>query len=573
MLRKSTLPITLNLLMLTSLLAFQTGHAQPNIGYTQVISGLTSPIDIVNAGDGSNRLFVVQQNGTIRAYNSTYTFLGNVVTVQGVFFVGGADERGLLSMAFHPDYETNRFFYVFYNTVVSGVNYVNLARYQTRADNPNLADDTSRRVLLTVEKPFSNHNGGRIQFGPDNTLYLSIGDGGSGGDPNNNAQNGNSLLGKMLRLHVLTGDSAYLAPYYTIPANNPYTDDAAVRDEIFAMGLRNPFRWSFDRLTYDMWIGDVGQDAREEIDFLAAGIPDAANFGWRCYEGTIPFNTAGCPPPSSFIAPIYDYPNPTPGARAVTGGHVYRGSAYPALYGYYVAADVYSGVQYKILPNGAGWWVTTQTGPTNIVAFGESEAGEVYAVNIGTSSVSQLISNTGLPLRLTNFNALRKNDHIEISWKTAYEYDIRNFQVEYSFDGRNYQQAQSVTATNSLNGSAYSVKHFLAQTGTVYYRLRIINADGSDEYSTVVTTSWDKQLNGAFIPGMVRNNRLLLTIYEPSFTTLRLVSPLGQVMYTRNITGMNGFNEITLPALPQGAYVVHLAGNGKEYSTRIVVSQ
>ena len=560
------------ILLLTLLLSFQTGHAQPNLVYVPVISGLSAPIDIVNAGDGTNRLFVVQQAGTIRVYNSAYTFLGNLVTVAGVTFGGFGDERGLLSMAFHPDYETNRFFYVFYNTNVGGVDFVNLARYQTRADNPNLADDTSRKVMLTVQKPFSNHNGGRLQFGPDNTLYLTIGDGGSGGDPFNNAQNGNSLLGKMIRLHVLTGDSAYIAPYYSIPANNPYSDDPSVRDEIFAMGLRNPFRWSFDPLTYDIWIGDVGQDAREEIDFLAAGIPPSANFGWRCYEGNLDYNTSGCGPQSNYIFPIFDYPNPNPGAAAVTGGQVYRGSAYPALYGYYVAADVYSGRHYKILPNAGGWWVSSQTGPTNIVAFGAAENGEVYAVNIG-GSVSQLTTNTGLPFRLISFNALRKNDHIEISWKTAYEYDVKSFQVEYSFDGRTFQPAQSVMASNNMNGSAYEVQHHIAQTGVIYYRLRITNADGSLEYSPIVTTTWDKQTNGVTIPGIVRNNRLLLTIHEPSFTSLRIISNLGQTMFVRNISGMKGFNEINLPELPAGAYVVNLVGNERQHSGRIVISR
>src|SRR5688572_14455673 len=344
-------------LLLTLLFSFQIGHAQPNVQYTPVITGLNQPIDIVNAGDGTNRLFVVQKEGLIRVYSAAFAPLGNLVTVAGISSGG---ERGLLSLAFHPNYETNRFFYVYYTTTTGSspntTTFINIARYQTRADNPNLADDTSRKVLLSIAKPtgdnFTNHNGGRLQFGNDGMLYFATGDGGSGGDPFNNAQNGNSLLGKMIRLNVVvTGDEAYVAPYYTIPADNPYTDDPAVRDEIFAMGLRNPFRWGFDRLTYDMWIGDVGQDNREEIDFLPAGIPPSANFGWRCYEGDEPFNVIGCLPQPSYIAPVYDYPNPSPGAAAVTGGHVYRGAAYPAMYGYYFATDFYSGTLYKILPN------------------------------------------------------------------------------------------------------------------------------------------------------------------------------------------------------------------------------
>ncbi|MGB8195127.1 MAG: PQQ-dependent sugar dehydrogenase, partial [Chitinophagaceae bacterium] len=572
--RNATLRLSIGvLLMLTLIFSPILLTAQPRLVYEPAISGgLSSPIDIVNAGDGTNRLFVVQQAGTIRVYNQSHAYLGNLVTVAGVTFVGGGDERGLLSMAFHPDYETNRFFYVYYNTNVAGVDYINIARYQTRADNPNLADDTSRKVMLTIQKPFTNHNGGRLQFGQDGKLYFATGDGGSGDDPFNNSQNGNSLLGKMIRLHVLTGDSAYVAPYYSIPLDNPYVADPAIRDEIFALGLRNPFRWSFDRLTGDMWIGDVGQDQVEEIDYRAASATAGVNYGWACFEGTIPNESDACTPGATYIDPIFQYPNPNPGAAAVTGGQVYRGSAYPAMYGYYVAADVYSGTHYKIKSNGSGgWFITSQAGPGNIVAFGEAENGEVYAVNIA-GSISHLTTTTLVPIKLLSLNAIRKNDHVQVNWKTAYESDLRSFEIEYSTDGRNYQLAQSVTPRNSINGFTYSVQHFLATTGVVYYRLKMVNADGSFEYSPVVTTSSDKQLNGAVIPGLVRNNRLLLTVYEP-FEQLKLVSALGQTLYTRNIRGMSGFNEITLPDLPAGTYVVQLAGKERQYSQRIVVAR
>lgn len=551
-------------------------HSQPNLVYSSpVISGLSSPIDIVHAGDGTNRLFVVQQGGAIRVYNAAYSFLGTLVTVAGIS-TGG--ERGLLSLAFHPDYETNRFFYVYYTTTDgSNTTYIIVARYQTRADNPNLADDTSRKVLLTIAKPtgssFTNHNGGRLQFGNDGYLYFATGDGGSGGDPFNNAQNGNSLLGKMIRLWPrANADSAYLAPYYSIPADNPYVSDPAVRDEIFALGLRNPFRWSFDRLTQDMWIGDVGQDAREEINFRAAGPPSPGNYGWRCYEGNLAFNTSGCLPMNNYISPVYDYPNPTSGPAAVTGGHVYRGSTYPTMQGIYIAADVYSGTHYKIRPRSSGGWsVTTQAGPTNIVSFGEAENGELFAVNI-TGNISQVTTNTALPVRLVNFNAVRKNDHVLISWKTANEAGLRLYEVEYSTDGRSFQLAQAATPLNNINGSSYAVQHFTPLTGLVYYRLKISNEDGSTGYSAVVATNWDRQLNGAVIPGLVRNNRLVITLYEP-FTQLRLVTPVGQTVYSRNIQGMTGFNEINLPALPGGTYILHLQGKEKQFSKQLVITR
>lgn len=570
--RNATLYLSATLLV--TIFSFQTTRSQlPNIVYSPaVISSLSSPLDVVNAGDGTNRLFVVERSGAIKIYSAAYAFIGTLVTVADVYAPGGFDERGLLSVAFHPDYETNRFFYVYYNTVVSGVNYVNLARYQTRADNANIADDTSRKVMLTIQKNFNNHNGGRLLFGQDGYLYLSTGDGGSGNDPDNNAQNGNSLLGKMIRLNPNTSLTAYNAPYYTIPADNPYVTDPNVRDEVYAMGLRNPYRWSFDRLTGDMWIGDVGQAAREEIDFRAAGPPAPLNFGWRCFEGTIPNPAFGsCTIYGTHTPPIYDYPNTGTGA-SVTGGHVYRGPDYGALQGVYIAADVFSGTHYKIKSNGmGGWTVATQSGPTNIVGFGEAENGKLYAASL-SGSIFEITTNSTLPVRITNFTALRKNGEIEVSWRTAHESGLKEFQLEYSVDGRNYQPAATLAAANNANGAAYAHRHMLAVGGTVYYRIKVLNLDNSYEYSPVLTIQLDKPLTGANIPTLVKNNRLVFTVYEP-YTMLRVVSPTGNVLLNRNITGMTGLNDITLPALPAGAYIVQLTGKGRPFSGRIVVNQ
>lgn len=559
-------------------LSFQNVQSQlPNIVYTSpVISGLSAPVDIVNAADGTGRLFVVERGGAIQIYSSAYSFIGTLITVSGISFFGGFDERGLLSVAFHPDYETNRFFYVYYTTLVAGVNYVNLARFQTRADNPNLADDTSRKVMLTIQKNYNNHNGGRLLFGQDGYLYLSTGDGGSGNDPDNNAQNGNSLLGKIIRLNVNTGATAYDPPYYTIPADNPYTTDPLVRDEVYAMGLRNPYRWSFDRLTGDMWIGDVGQAAYEEINYRAAGPLAPLNFGWRCFEGVNP-NTAfpGCVPYGTHTPPIYEYPNPAGTGASVTGGHVYRGPDYGALQGVYIATDVYSGTIYKIKKNGAGWTINTQakqpSDPSTIVAFGEAENGKMYAVALG-GTVVEVTTNSTLPVRITNFNAVRRNGQVDISWRTTYEAGLKEFQLEYSLDGRNYQLVSSIAAVNNANGSTYLYKHALAAGSVVYYRLKVYNADGSFEFSPVLTIQLDKQLSGAVIPSLVKNNRLVFTLYEP-YTMVRVISPGGTVLLSRNVEGMIGVNDITLPSLPAGTYIVQFTGKSKPFSGRIVVNQ
>jgi glucose/arabinose dehydrogenase len=351
----------------------------PQISLTSVItSGLSAPMQFVHAGDGSKRIFIVQKAGSIRVYDSTFNFLSVFGTVSNVSTNG---ERGLLSMAFHPNYATNGFVYVYYTNTAGNLE---LARYHVNSGSPNTLDAASKVIVLTIPHPTnSNHNGGELHFGIDGYLYLSTGDGGGAGDVPNNAQNTAVLLGKILRLAVNTSATA---PYYSVPAGNPFSN------EVYAYGLRNPYRWSFDKATQDMWIGDVGQDSWEEINFRAAAATSGANYGWRCYEGNATYNSSGCTG-TNYIFPVHAYATQNP-AASITGGVVYRGSTYPALQGCYLSADFYSGVFYKIVPNGSGWDITTQTlSPTGIVDFGETESGEVYVVSNTGNSVYRVTSN------------------------------------------------------------------------------------------------------------------------------------------------------------------------------------
>jgi len=369
--------------------------AQPNIALTSVITtNLSAPTQLVNAGDGSKRVFIVQKGGTVRVYDSTFQFLSTFVTAPNISSSG---EQGLLSMAFHPDYKKNGFFYVYYTNAAGDLE---ISRYKVSSNDANIADPASKVVVITIPHPnFSNHNGGELHFGKDGFLYLSTGDGGGGGDPNGNAQKTTVLLGKILRFNVNT---AQTPPYYTIPAGNPFGN------EVFALGLRNPYRWSFDRLTGDMWIGDVGQDAFEEINFRAASSLCGANYGWRCYEGNATFNTTNCAAASNYVFPAYAYPTQNP-AASVTGGVVYRGKEYASLKGCYFAADFYSGVFYKIIPNvNNTWTVGTQTlSPTGIVDFGETENGEVYVVSNTRNSVSRITA-----AAITSTNDIQTNNAI-----------------------------------------------------------------------------------------------------------------------------------------------------------------
>lgn len=325
-------------------------------------SGLSSPVGIAHAGD--DRLFVVQQGGQIRIINADGTINQTpFLNISSIIVSGG--EQGLLGLAFHPDYETNGRFFVNY-TNPSGDTVI--ARYQV-SDDPNVASPTGT-VLLTIEQPFSNHNGGDIHFGPDGYLWISMGDGGSGGDPQDNGQDINSLLGKMLRINV---DGAT----YTSPADNPFvgTDGA---DEIWSYGLRNAWKFSFDRENGDVWIADVGQNAIEEINHESSTEP-AINYGWRCYEGNSPYNLDGCAAQETMTFPVATY-NHSDGC-SITGGYVYRGTSYPNLTGKYFFGDFCSKeVGWVDEDNNLEFLVNSNI---SITAFGQDASGELYVVGSG----------------------------------------------------------------------------------------------------------------------------------------------------------------------------------------------
>jgi len=301
-------------------------------------------------------------------------------------------EQGLLGLAFHPDYATNGYFYVNYtdtdgDTVVS--------RFTVTFD-PDAADPSSEQILLSIPQPYSNHNGGDLAFGTDGYLYISTGDGGSGGDPQNYAQNPLTFLGKILRIDVDTGSP------YGIPADNPFVSDPGVLDEIWALGLRNPWRFAFDSLTGDFWIADVGQSAREEINFQDAASPGGENYGWRCYEGTLPYNTTGCDGPESYEFPVFEFPHPE--HCSVTGGVVYRGTSYPELDGYYFFMDYCSGNMWSLFSDGQGGWQVDDYGVfvSFISSFGADAAGEVYACSLSDGTLYKMES-AGTVIPALNF--------------------------------------------------------------------------------------------------------------------------------------------------------------------------
>jgi glucose/arabinose dehydrogenase len=337
----------------------------------KVVGGFSSPVGVTNAGDGSGRLFVVEQGGRVRIVKGgkiTGTFLDLTSRTNA------SGEQGLLGLAFHPDFSTNGYVYAYY-TMASGGD-VRISRYTANAARTSASRSTEYHIITIEHSAHSNHNGGGLAFGPDGYLYAAVGDGGGSNDPNNNGQNKNTHLGKILRINI-NGTGSGTFGHYAIPADNPFVS-ADGADAVWAWGLRNPWRISFDRATGDLYIGDVGQGAWEEVDLEDVADPGGNNYGWRIMEGAH-CRVAGCTPPANDVLPVAEYGHGL--GCSITGGYVYRGS-HQDLQGLYVYGDYCSGRLWTMNANGTGETVRRDTS-LNITSFGESEAGELYLTHHG----------------------------------------------------------------------------------------------------------------------------------------------------------------------------------------------
>jgi glucose/arabinose dehydrogenase len=368
----------------------------PTIQLQQVASGLTSPVTVTNAGDGSGRLFIVQQTGEIRILINGTVLPTPFLDISEL--VGcGCGEQGLLGLAFHPDYANNGFFYVDYTDDDGNTQ---VARYTVSAVDPNVADPGSRHPILNQDQPFSNHNGGQLAFGPDGYLYIALGDGGSGGDPQENGQNLNTWLGKILRVDINGDDFPDPDLNYAVPPDNPFVGIAGL-DEIWAYGVRNPWRCTFDRVTGDFFIADVGQGTREEINFQPAASSGGENYGWDVLEGTfchedIPQGSCNQFLTGGSTLPVLEYSHAF--GCSVTGGYRYRGQAYPQLQGIYFYSDLCSGTIWGAIQDN-GKWVSQdllQSGLT-VTTFGEDEAGEIYVANYSDGTLYQIVAEGPTP--------------------------------------------------------------------------------------------------------------------------------------------------------------------------------
>jgi glucose/arabinose dehydrogenase len=402
--------VVVAILPLLMSLAATVGAVDPILSLELLVGGLTDPVIIANAGDGSGRLFIGEQAGLVWVWDGHQLLPTPFLDITAQLASGS--DLGLLGLTFDPEFAANRFLYIHYSAPDDTGDpeihhFTMIARLAVDAGNPNQVDPTSETLLLRYPHPYATHDGGSIEFGADGLLYIGLGDGGSAGDPENRSQNPNTLLGKILRIDP-QGDSFPADPdrNYTIPPDNPFVGLPG-EDEIWALGLRNPWRFSFDRTTGDLFIGDVGQAAWEEVNLLPAGGPGGVNFGWRCYEGNHPFNTTGCGAPEDYQFPILEYSHGQ--GCSVTGGYRYRGAAFPNLVGYYLYADYCTGTVSGATTNGSTWSSTPLLSSfLSVTTFGEDEAGELYVADHvpGTGAVYRIIDTSPIdPVFIDGFES------------------------------------------------------------------------------------------------------------------------------------------------------------------------
>lgn len=565
------------------------GYAQVQLTNAFPMLSFTRPVLVTHAGDGTDRVFVVQQDGRIKVFPNdegvtaaeTFLDINNKLS-------STVSEQGLLGLAFPPDYADSGYFYVNY-TAPSPLRTV-IARYSVTAD-PDKADSLSEQVILTVNQPYTNHNGGMLMFGTDGYLYIGMGDGGSGGDPLGHGQNTQTLLGTILRIDVDTTSG------YRIPPTNPFSGSPGLgREEIFAWGIRNPWRFSQDPATGLIYLGDVGQNAWEEIDIVENGL----NYGWRCYEGNAVYNSSGCGPITDYAFPIAVYPH-SGGDCSVTGGYVYTGYRRPELTGAYIYGDYCTGRTWLLRYEGGT--VTADSllidAPFAISSFGTDRDGELYFCNYN-GSIHRFV---GSPLNSppSAFDLLEPADdstfvqsggedpEIGFSWEPSVDPDQDT--VSYVFQLDTVATFDSPGRADSSTGTATSFDVvFPAETRSYYWR--VLATDGLD---TVVSSS-SRRFNMEIVlsidpgPGIPLESKLdqnfpnpfnpattiKYTIQKPGYAKLSVFNLLGQqlVVLREGIQAAGTYEvEFLSGDIPSGIYFYRLEAPGIVETRKMVIAK
>ncbi|MEO0787681.1 MAG: PQQ-dependent sugar dehydrogenase [Bacteroidota bacterium] len=475
--------------------------AQPSfeLSFTQLASGLRNPVGIQEPNDGTDRLFIIEQSWGIREYdrstgtlaptNQLYLDISSQVRDNG-------NEQGVLGLAFHPSFATNGYFYVNYTSQADAAQGIPqgatvVSRFQ--AANPltdNSVSSATEQILLIVPQPFSNHNAGDLAFGPDGYLYVTMGDGGSGGDPDDNGQDPLTMLGSILRIDV---DNPSGGNNYGIPPTNPYVGTTDTLDEIWAMGVRNPWRVSFDKVNNEFWIADVGQNEHEEINRVDATI-GGLDYGWDCQEGFDTYNgprSADCDPGDVYQSPIVEFPRSgEQAALSITGGFVYRGTEFPNLVGWYICADYVTDNIFLVKENQQGGYdvaIETDDDISNVSSFGQAADGQIFILRRSFSNGRLYTISQALPVELTEFSArLQDNGQVLLNWTTGREEGSGQFIIERSNDGRSFTAiGQTPAAGSSDTPINYEFVDRTPLGVRAYYRLRQIDLDGSEQLSPI----------------------------------------------------------------------------------------
>ncbi len=497
-------------------------------------SGLSGPVDLAHCGD--ERLFVVEQAGRIKIIApdgtvSTTPFLDITTRVND-----SGNEQGLLGLAFDPDYTTTGIFYVNY-TGGTGNGESRISRFRVTED-PNVADPESEEIIYTVTQPYSNHNGGDVEFGPDGYLYVGFGDGGSADDPNNNAQTlTNDALGDMIRIDVRNNET------YTIPPTNPWV--GAGNDtlpEIWASGLRNPFRFGFDALTGDLWIGDVGQNAWEEVDVWPAGDNSGPNFGWRCREGAVVSPTSvttGCPPASAFVEPVSVHDHDNESWCSVIGGRVYRGAEFPRLSGRYIYTDYCPTPYYSLLADGSGGYVreqiSTNNGGFGTACIAENNTLELFVTNETTGTIKRIVDQC--PMDPPSITA----DGVMLTSSEGDSYT-------WYLDGEAIEGATTQTIEALANGSytvSVELNNGLCELTSAAVEVGNVGIGGVDLALFGIHPSPAREL-------------IYLTGVHADLAALQVLDMSGRVVATRSLTGQRAVT-MDVSDLATGMYMIRLA--------------